>query len=256
MRNLLQILIFGGLAFLTLIACHLFPNAATDHEAGLIMWLPDQFGSREGARISVSYQEAKTLPGDTEYFKMSYTPPSEFGSQVNFWDSLSATLILSGTDRRSLHEPEICLDSQGWEIVRRVPVTIDTSGGPLEVMNLELGKWLISAGDYVRDKAGNKVRIRAHYIYWWVSKDSSTAFTDKRVLQTVLDNFLRNKNARWGYPSVFLYADPTKPGAESFKEARQVGLDFVRTYAPKFQKSLGAKVGGEVQEAGRVAPSL
>lgn len=256
MNHYIQLFVFVILALLTLLACHLFPNASADHESGLIMWLPDEFGLLEGERVSVSPQEAKTLPGDTEYLKMSYSPPREFGRSPGFWEGLSATLILSGTDRRSLHEPEICLDAQGWEIERRVPITVETSAGPLEVMNLELGQWMIDSGNYLLDENGDKIRLRAHYLYWWVAKDRSTAFTNQRVLKTVLDNFLRNKNSRWGYPSVLVFADPRRPSAENYDVARQRGLDFIRVNAPMFQKSLGAKVGGEVQEKGRVAPSF
>ena len=253
MKNSIQLSIFGILSVVTLLACRLFPNASTDPEAGLIMWLPSEVGVLKGKRISVSSEEASTLPPDTEYLKMAYNREESFGYQPRFWDGLSATLILSGTDRRSLHEPEICLDAQGWEIVRRVPVTVETSVGPLEVMNLELGRWQIDKGKHVLNSEGNRIRIRAHYIYWWVSKKGSTAFSDKRVMQTVVDNFLRNKNYRWGYPSVFVYADPTQPEEESFEVARKRGLDFVGNYAPRFQKSLGAKIGGEVQNMGRTA---
>lgn len=217
------------------------------------MWLPDEVDFLQGERVSVSHQEAETLPPDTEYLKMAYTPVSEFGGKTRIWDGFSATLILSGTDRRSLHEPEICLDAQGWEIVRRVPQTVETKSGPLEVMNLELGKWWINEGEYVLDGAGQKIRLRAHYVYWWVSKVGSTAHTDERVMQTVLDNFLRNKNYRWGYPSVFIHADVTRPGPESFEESRSRVLDFIKEFAPRFQKSLGAKVGGQVKEMGERA---
>ena len=253
MRNGVQLLVFGGLAVATLLVCRLFPNASTDPDPGLIMWLPEEVGYLEGKRVSVSAEEASTLPPDTEYLKMAYYPPEDFSNSRQIWDGLSATLILSGTDRRSLHEPEICLDAQGWEIVRRFPITVETSGGPLEVMNLELGRWLIKDGEYEVDENGQKRRLKAHYLYWWVSKNGSTAFTDERVMQTVLDNFLRNKNYRWGYPSVFVYDDFSNSTPESYERARERALSFIHDYAPRFQKSLGAQVKGEVQDKGSTA---
>lgn len=254
MNNAFQIGVFLLLAVLTCIACSLFPNASTDPETGLIMWLPNETQDYVGENVSVSPQEAATLPKDTRYLKMSYRNRFSIEVQRPFWDGLAVTLILAGTDRRSLHEPEICLGAQGWEIEKSVPSSFVTSGGELEVMDLFLGRWLIQDGEYAKDINGDKIRLHAHYVYWWVSKEGSTAFTDKRIMQTVLDNFLRNKNSRWGYPSVFAYVDPNYTVEEGRDLARAKIFTFLRDVAPKFQKSLGAKIGGEVFEKGAVAP--
>lgn len=242
------------MAVATSLACSLFPNASADPETGLIMWLPEETNQYLGEEVSVSPQEAVTLPEDTTYLKMSYKSRFSIEDRLPFWDGLAATLILAGNDRRSLHEPEICLGAQGWEIEKSVPSRIKTSGGDLEVMDLFLGRWHIEDGKHVKDRNGENLRLRAHYVYWWVSKEGSTAYTDERVMQTVLDNFLRNKNSRWGYPSVFAYVNPNSPAEEGREETRRKLFSFIRDYAPKFQKSLGAEIGGEVFERGAVAP--
>ena len=56
----------------------------------------------------------------------------------------------------------------------------------------------------------------------------------------------RNVNNRWGYPSVMAYvdlegADTPEKVAEAEEVARERVFDFIRNYAPMFQKSLGAE---------------
>lgn len=251
----IRIGVFVAMALVATAACYFFPNAGVDPEAGLIMWLPEETMEYQGERVAISRLEAQLLPEDTTYLKMSYSPKFGLLEEARIWDGLSATLILSGTDRRSLHEPEICLDNQGWAIMNRQPIKVQTSGGELEVMDLELRRYLISEGKPVLDQDGNRAFVQAHYVYWWVSKTGSTAHTDKRVLQTVRDNFLYNTNSRWGYPSVMAYADPRlEPGLGS-ERARSRALKFIADYAPKFQKSLGARLEGDVVEKGSQAPS-
>ena len=50
----------------------------------------------------------------------------------------------------------------------------------------------------------------------------------------------RNVNDRWGYPSVQVMVDPVYSREEGREEARERALEFIRDYAPGFQKSLGA----------------
>ena len=80
--------------------------------------------------------------------------------------------------------------------------------------------------------------LKAHYIYWWVGKNISTPHSLKRILLSALNNIFKNTNDRWAYPSVMVYSLANDKNAEN--EARQRGLDFIKEYAPTFQKSLGA----------------
>lgn len=254
MKWQIQIAVFVALAVAASLACYFFPNASVDSEAGLIMWLPEETEKFVGEEVPISKVEAETLPSDTEYLKMSYEPEFSFEGRSAWWEGMAATLILSGTDRRSLHEPEICLGAQGWELEKRRPIVVQTEGGELEVMELQLGMWAIQDGVYVRGRDGKKQRIRAHYVYWWVSKEGSTAHTDERVMKTVLDNFLHNRNTRWGYPSVMVFVDPRDPPELGRKEALKKATDFISEYAPRFQRSLGATLNDEVKEKGKTAP--
>jgi len=228
---------------ITLGLCTLFPNAAENSEAGMVMRLPgqDEVAGHIGFKLEISKEEEVWLPADTGLLKMIYYPKNfrETTHEEAREDSLLASLILSGNDRRSLHRPEVCLKAQGWRIADREPVKLEIGGHKLEVMDL----WL-RRQDPLPD--GTVKARRAHYVYWWIGADTSTSSDFQRILITVLDNMFRNVNNRWGYPSVMAYvdlegADTPEKIAEAEEVARERIFDFIRNFAPKFQKSLGAE---------------
>ncbi|MCB1098069.1 MAG: exosortase-associated EpsI family protein [Verrucomicrobiae bacterium] len=223
--------IFVMMAATTVGLCHVFPNAAMNPEAGIVMRLPEVVPGQDGEEIPVSEEEKYWLPGDTETVKRRYFPYGA-SEEMKSWASLSATLILSGGDKRSLHRPEVCLTAQGWSIPKREVVKLDTGGGPLEVMDLHLVR-------EAETQDGRTVKIRAHYVYWWVGRDVSTPHAWQRIMLSAANNIFRNINDRWAYPSVMVTV--LGEGAEAEGAARERAFDFIRQYAPTFQKSLGAE---------------
>ena len=221
-----------ALAGVTVGLCVAFPNAATDPETGMVMRLPDRIPGCAAYEPPVSDEEKKWLPGDTGILKRMYYPEFATTSDEARQRSILATLILSGTDRRSLHRPEVCLDGQGWEIWDRKVETLQIGEETLEVMDFYLRK-------KVHQEDGTLKPVRAHYIYWWVGKSTSTPLDFERILITVMDNMFRNINNRWGYPSVMVNVD-LESGESAEEEARKKAFDFIRDYGPMFQKSLGA----------------
>lgn len=237
--------VFKGLIFciavgITVGLCHVYPNASRLSDPGIKMALPSYYGSLEGREEEVSHIVKETLPPDTKYLKMSYT---KFGEEVTFKNlhhAIWVTLVLSGQDRRSLHEPEICLRAQGWELERSDVVPIQTEGGLLKVRDLKLGRWLVVDGQYVLDDRGERVRQNAHYVYWWVGERYSTPNTDERVYRTLLGNLFRNQNERWAYPSVMSFVEIGNRSDEADKRCRERIYKFIGSVAPTFQYSLGA----------------
>ncbi len=218
------------LAGTTIGLCMAFPNAATDPATGMVMELPDRIPGCGTYEPPVSDEEKKWLPGDTGIMKRMYYPLTSRDGEEARQRAILATLILSGTDRRSLHRPEVCLDGQGWEIWKREVETLAIGDGTLDVMDFYLRK-------KIHQQDGTLKQVRAHYVYWWIGKSTSTASDFERILITVLDNMFRNINNRWGYPSVMVNVD-TDAGEGAEEEARQRAFEFIRQYAPMFQKGL------------------
>tara|TARA_B100000900_G_scaffold413800_1_gene438673 strand:+ start:121 stop:759 length:639 start_codon:yes stop_codon:yes gene_type:complete len=208
----------------------------------MILKLPgrDAVSGHVGFTRPVTKEEKKWLPEDTGILKMLYVPrESKASNETEATEAgISASLILSGTDRRSLHRPEVCLRAQGWRIAGKEVVDVSVGDQKFRVTDFTIVRKLNEKDGVIRN-------IRAHYFYWWIGAKRSTPSDFERILFTVLDNMFKNINNRWGYPSVMVYAEleegmTLEEIQESDKKARERALNFVRQYAPMFQKSLGA----------------
>ena len=231
MNHLSRALIFIGLAVITVVLCQIFPNAASNPEAGVYMQLPENLEGYTSQELEMSELEKHWLPDDTRNVKRIYRPIDVSDTKEKTLGSITANIILSGADHRSLHRPEVCMTAQGWTIDAREVVSINTDGGKLDVMDLHLSK-KISAED------GNKFTLKAHYIYWWVGKEVSTPHSWQRVLLSSMNNIFKNVNDRWAYPSVMVIGLDEYEGSE--KASRERAIKFIKEYAPTFQISLGA----------------
>lgn len=230
MKNI-QLIVFMVMALVTVGLCHFFPNAATSPESGLVLWLPDEIEGCWSEERELSDAEKKILPPDTTKVSRSYMEKS-LPDDIARYRALSATLILAGADKRSLHKPEICLVGQGWTITKSEPVKLETKGGKLEVMHLHLAR-------QIQRESDEPVSQRAHYVYWWVARDKSTPHSNKRLLISAYNNIFKNINDRWGYPSVMVMTDE-RYGEAGHKESIERAYSFIKEHAPSFQKSLGA----------------
>lgn len=229
--------IFVAMAVLTVVACKLFSDSKTNPVAGVVVWLPDELFSYDVETGVMGEEEKHWLPLDTTFLKRVYTEDWLPRQEANF-RALSATLIVAGSDSRSLHRPQVCLTAQHWTIEKREVVKLETSGGPLEVMDFHLVRTVRNADGSARlDEGGDPLFLRAHYVYWWIGPDASTPSDEERVWFEVWNSILKGRKERWAYPSVMVYVDERK-GPE---EARKRAFDFIEKYAPSFQKSLGAE---------------
>ncbi|MEM6910834.1 MAG: exosortase-associated EpsI family protein [Verrucomicrobiota bacterium] len=218
---------FAALSGATMGLCALFPNAVMSPESGVEMKLPDNIKGYVGVEREPSLEELRWLPADTQILKRVYYPRDVYSEEEAIMGSLWATLILSGNDSRSLHRPEICLDGQGWEIDGQAFHSLELAGTSLEVKVLTLKG---------QPRANGQGHLRAHYVYWWVGHDLSTARTRDRKIISALDNVFRNVNHRWGYPSVMVYFE--EGSSNEREQALKRALDFIQSHAPVFQKSL------------------
>lgn len=229
--------VFVALFVTTLIGCFVFSNPETNPVAGVVMWLPEELPNHYVVDQKMSPLERKWLPDDTSFIKRVYL--EQFQPKTEALErALFATLIVAGSDSRSLHRPKVCLRGQHWTITKKEVVTLETKGGPLEVMDFHLEKFITGADNRpVYDQHGQRVKIRAHYVYWWIGPGVSTASDEERVWLELWNSLSKGRKERWAYPSVHAPVDE-RYGRE---EAQKRAYDFVREFAPQFQKSLGAQ---------------
>ena len=180
----------------TAAACLLSPDPEAGESSGILMTFPESLNGRSGESDKPTEGELKVLPKDTEFSKYIYYP-AEGGDH---WDAAHCSVIRTGNDRRSIHRPEICMQGQGWTITDSKLVTIPTATGhELEVTDLTITRTQ-------KNSDGEDYQVTAHYVYWFVGKDRTTASNNERMLLTISDNLFRNINHRWAYASVMAYA--------------------------------------------------
>jgi len=228
-RDLIKSFVILALTLVTVFLCHKFPNAAaTDMQTGLVLALPKEIPGHLAYDREVSPLEKKWLPADTGMLKRTYYPKSALDRATAIAESISATLILSGSDRRSLHRPEVCLVSQGWTIKNQTVKRLEVNGKALRVKDLHLEMMQAQEDDTLK-------KIQAHYVYWWVGSETSTHDTIQRALISAKENMFHNRNTRWGYPSIMTYVYLDK--GEERQSAQQRAYDFIEDYGSTFLKN-------------------
>ncbi|MBX7208032.1 MAG: EpsI family protein [Verrucomicrobiaceae bacterium] len=211
-------------------ACWLSPEPRAGDDCGVVMSLPERAGAFVGRPGEVSQKEKDTLPADTEIVRMVYQTAAK--------DLVTASIILAGAERRSIHRPEVCLSGQGWTLLdaKTLPVEIKR-GESMEVRDLLIEK-PVTLPD------GGQRRIQAHYVYWFVGSDVTTPSNWTRMWLSTRDSIMRNVNHRWAYPAVMaVVTDGFKPGetkerARTADETLRLITALVGELAPTFQRSL------------------
>lgn len=212
------------LAGLTLWICRGTAPPDIAPEAGVVMDLPTLVGPYWGTTEPVSPSELALLPGDTEFAKKIYQDLSG--------NSLTAQIVLSGGEKRSIHRPEVCLPGQGWSVQTGevVPVTL-ANGHVLEVMKLTLVRQIDVA-------PGDRRNLKSYFLYWFVGKDTTTPHHWVRLAKTNWDMVVKKLQHRWAYVIVTApVLEGFKPGAKNDAETLEMLKDFIRQAVPKFQVS-------------------
>jgi len=165
--------------------------------------------------------ELLKLPADTSFRVRSYKAEDGFISQLS--------VVLMGSDRSSIHKPQICLTGQGWVIdnnLTRVepihlerPVTYD-----LPVNKLIATKQFIGLD-------GQLQTARGIYVYWFVDADNYTANSLQWMLWWVPRDLLLNGILeRWAYISYFSACNPGQEEA-TFERMKKL----IAASVPEFQ---------------------
>jgi len=167
------------------------------------------------------------LPKDTSFGQGFYTADDGFRAQVN--------VVLMGSDRSSIHKPEICLTSLGFVIdknaARVEPVHIEKPFAyDLPVMHLVATLKTV-------DKSGNPLTVRGVYVYWFVDADRYTARHEERMWWMARDILLTGVLDRWAYISYFSYGLPGQEDQLFERTKKLIALS-----APEFQLVPGAKL--------------
>ena len=193
-----------GLWFCVNAACE--PVVYLDSELGGAGVCPECGAALSGG----SLLEVAQLPPDTRIRKARYEHPSG--------EVLTASYVLSGKDRASLHRPQVCLTDAGNEIAREQVLTVPLAeGGSLRVSVLDLERRVAGPG-------GAPVLQPSYYAYWFTGVRHETPYHVERMAWMAADKVFRSTASRWAYVSI---SGPRTPGSDAH-------LDQVRAFLAEF----------------------
>ena len=159
------------------------------------------------------------LPPDSSYASRLYSGPD--GLQV------SATVILMGGDRTSIHKPDYCLPGQGWTIRDKAVTNITIAANP--PYQMPVARWLISNSFQTTD--GRKQEVSGLYVFWFVADGEQTPDNYERMWWLGRDLLRTGVLQRWAYVSYFTVC---APGQEEATFERVKAL--ISHSVPEFQK--------------------
>lgn len=184
--------------------------------------LPERVLDYTSTPVEPSETEVAMLPQDTSFARRLYRAPDGFEVLLG--------VVLMGTDRTSIHKPEYCLTSQGWQIVGR-------ESGSLEMERPEPYRLPVRAfrtRRLAQMADGRGTAWGGAYLFWFVADQHLTASHWERVGLISWDLLRTGVLPRWAYVSVFVVCPPGRE-AEAIKRAER----FIVAAVPEFQRTAG-----------------
>jgi len=196
--------------------------------------LPEVVLGIQGTNLPVTQQEADDLPKDTTFGRKKYLGKDNF--------NVVTSVVLMGTDRTSIRQPEYCLDAAGWRIEKT-----DHVGLPIDrPFPYELSALRLTASAVGLDEFKQPLELRGIYVYWFVTANKITSDRGVRMWSIAKTMLEKGELERWAYISYFATC---LPGQE---EATFESLErFIRASAPEFQTVTGGPSAGRLPVAAR-----
>ncbi len=168
--------------------------------------------------VCITDEELGYLPKDTTYGRRFYVRPDGGFMQMS--------VVLMGTDRTSIHKPEICLDGQGW--TRGVPEIVSLPIGRPHRYDLPMMK--IGLSRYGKFPDGQEGEQHGVFLYWFVAENRLTASHKERFWHSMKELVTTGVTPRWAY--VICYS-VCAPGQEAALYERM--KEFLAAAVPEFQ---------------------
>jgi hypothetical protein len=200
------------------------PGVKTRALAGskrLEVLLPETLPGYTSEILTNAEEALSVLPDDTSFRVRLYRGYDGFGSELS--------VVLMGSDRTSIHNPEICMPGQGWTIDHSLSSVEQVRVDRPIAYDLPVNK-LIST-KVVQGKDGNPQTLHGIFLFWFVD---GTHYTENewrwKAWWLPRDLILNGVLERWAYVSCF---SACLPGQEAATLARMKNL--IALSAPEFQ---------------------
>ena len=160
-----------------------------------------------------------TLPPDTSMARVDYDDASKNRIYVN--------TVMMGTDRTSIHKPEICLPGQGFNIDNDRTSSETVQIGGTQPYDLPVKKVIASR---MIEVDGQRVEISGVYVYWFVADGAVTEDHNQRMWWMAKHLLETGELQRWAYVSYFSVCNVGGEEAAFEKIKRLISMTV-----PKFQ---------------------
>lgn len=213
-------------------AIWLMPSAGDMKPSRLARHLPMKFDTFVGERVEVTGQELKILAKDTEFERVQYVDTANLRQPP-----VEVSVVFSGKDlNNSIHRPERCLKSQGWNFAKERTIIIREAlpdGSDLPVREIVCEKT-------VRREDGSKLRVMRVQFYTFFGHQVITEDHYGRTLQDMKDRLFKGFDQRWAYatfsmPVTSVFADQGLMNPENtfdVEETEKMLEAFIKKLAP------------------------
>lgn len=168
--------------------------------------------------VPISEVVTNVLPPDTSYRQGVYS---------NATGIIQHFVVMMGSDRTSIHQPQYCLTGAGWTIDdARSEITTVRLERP-RPMDLAVNK-LIATRRFEQD--GKKYAVSGVFVYWYVAGDAVTADHSQFGMKMIKHMLRTGELQRWAYVTYFA---PCNPGQEDYAFSRIQQL--INKTLPEFQ---------------------
>lgn len=168
-------------------------TSAIEGSQRLQVELPEWALDYTSTNVPVSKTVCDVLPADTSFGQRLYQASDGFQVEVN--------VVLMGSDRTSLHKPQICLRGTGWNIARTEKEVVHVPAPKqydLPVMKLTL----------VPEKPGSFNGAHGVYVYWFAAENEYTREHWQRMWWMFKDLVTTGVLQRWAYITYFATCAP------------------------------------------------
>ena len=193
--------------------------------------LPESVLDFSSTNVPESEVVLNYLPKDTSFVERRYQATDGFQA--------SATIILMGADRTSIHRPDYCLPGQGWTIGPKTAVNIPIGGE--HPYALPVLKWVTYNSFQTPD--GRKQEASGVYVFWFVADNEQTPNYVQFQYYLLRDLLFTGALQRWAYISYFTVCAPGQEDA-AFERVKKL----IAASVPEYQVLPGEKT---ITRAGR-----
>lgn len=181
--------------------------------------LPENVLDFASSNVPIAQVVLDYLPKDTSFAQRQYTAPD--GS----WP-ITASVVLMGADRTSIHRPDYCLPGQGWQIGEKTDLNIPIGG--IRPFDLPVKKWVVH-NTYTTPE-GRQLPVSGLYVFWFVTENNVTPDFATMLKSMTYHLLGHGVLERWAYVSYFTVC---QPGQEDATFGRIKNL--IAASVPEFQ---------------------